>query len=834
MAKLKARKARRLAGVFVLEGRIPSMHTFRTKSYRILALLSCLAAALLDAQSLSVTRIEDTLFNADGTTVEGVAKISWKAFTAIDGSTVAQSSIDADIVGGLLAVDLTPNDGATPSGTSYRVDYELENGVRYTETWIVPQSANPLTLQTIRVSLPPTPGTVVSQGQVAGLVQALDQKANLTGPTDFIGPVAVEEPAADAVTFGLEAEGGASGVYFKLPALSASSTYTLPIADGLPNQQLTTDGTGRLFWSSEGLGVGGSAYETIQSAGTVQTQRNVLNFSSGLVAFDDPGSTRTTVVPLFGTTTGTLTQGNDFRLSNARAPLPHATTHSAGSSDGINPVNIGALKRTNDFMLGTSFTDPVLKIQGATGQSAPLQEWRDGDGALAALVTPSGSAFFREMGVSAKVGLTTASQFFQINGLNKFAFSVSDTALDVFRYDNIGLFKDSAMKIFRNAGIETSVPFKVRDATAGSGTLAMTGNYVDYNAVAAPSPPTAGFGRVFLNSTNGQLSITKSDGTVVSLEGGGGTEGGGGGGSFGSFVDAETPAGAVNGSNAVFLLSQAPNPATSLQLTKNGVVQQAGVNFTLSGATITFLSGSIPQSGNTLLAWYRVDASNAGGDLGGQYPSPTVSGIQGRGVSIDAPQTGECLGWNTLTALWEPGPCAVVRDALTWHFSGTPGAGVQPMILAIPDGMSGAVLKEVRIVVTSTGASSTTYNVERCATGCVGTSPVFAPIYSSDRTLTPATKTAVGGQPDTTVVNAGDQFRVNLVALGSGVSGLTVMLVFEHNAYALLDGQFEIDCQSYCGPLWSAAGLPANPFGQPAKLGDACLCFGPPDPSRAG
>jgi hypothetical protein len=156
------------------------------------------------------------------------------------------------------------------------------------------------------------------------------------------------------------------------------------------------------------------------------------------------------------------------------------------------------------------------------------------------------------------------------------------------------------------------------------------------------------------------------------------------------------------------------------------------------------------------------------------------------------------------------------------------------MILAIPDGMSGALLKEVRIVVTTTGSTSTTYNVERCSTGCQGTIPVFAPIYTTDRTLTPATKTSLGGAPDTVVVNAGDQFRVNLVALGSGVTGVTVMLVFEHNAYAMLDGQFEIDCQSYCGPLWSAAGLPPNPFGQPAKLGDACLCFGPPDPSRAG
>jgi len=164
----------------------------------------------------------------------------------------------------------------------------------------------------------------VSQGQVSGLVPALESKANLEGPTGFLGPVMVEGPTAGAVTLGLEEDGGGDGVYFKLPNLSASSTYTLPVADGLPNQQLTTDGSGLLFWSSAGSGASGSAYETVQSSGTVLPQRNVLNFENGLVAFDDPGQTRTTVQPVFGATAGTIPQGNAARLSNARTPLPHA------------------------------------------------------------------------------------------------------------------------------------------------------------------------------------------------------------------------------------------------------------------------------------------------------------------------------------------------------------------------------------------------------------------------------------------------------------------------------------------------------------------------------
>jgi hypothetical protein len=74
-----------------------------------------------------------------------------------------------------------------------------------------------------------------------------------------------------------------------------------------------------------------------------------------------------------------------------------------------------------------------------------------------------------------------------------------------------------------------------------------------------------------------------------------------------TFTDAETPSGTVNGTNATFTLAAAPGTPASLILTVNGVVQIQGSsgNYTLSGTTITFLSGSIPQPGDVLMDWHR-------------------------------------------------------------------------------------------------------------------------------------------------------------------------------------------------------------------------------------
>ncbi len=72
------------------------------------------------------------------------------------------------------------------------------------------------------------------------------------------------------------------------------------------------------------------------------------------------------------------------------------------------------------------------------------------------------------------------------------------------------------------------------------------------------------------------------------------------------FMDGETPAGLINGSNAVFTLANAPAPETSLALYRNGLLQKQTVDYTIGGNTITFTAGSIPQNGDVLAANYRI------------------------------------------------------------------------------------------------------------------------------------------------------------------------------------------------------------------------------------
>jgi hypothetical protein len=79
-----------------------------------------------------------------------------------------------------------------------------------------------------------------------------------------------------------------------------------------------------------------------------------------------------------------------------------------------------------------------------------------------------------------------------------------------------------------------------------------------------------------------------------------------------SFVDGDSPAGLVDGSNTSFTLSAVPDPASSLAVYRNGVLQKTGQDYTLTGGTIQFAAAAAPQPGDTLLAGYRLSGTDSG------------------------------------------------------------------------------------------------------------------------------------------------------------------------------------------------------------------------------
>lgn len=115
----------------------------------------------------------------------------------------------------------------------------------------------------------------------------------------------------------------------------------------------------------------------------------------------------------------------------------------------------------------------------------------------------------------------------------------------------------------------------------------------------------------------------------------------------GNFVDAETPAGLVNGSNVTFTLASVPSPATTLSLYWNGLLMSPSVDFTLSNSTITFINGVVPQPGDMLKAYYRTGAiGNSAHALLSATHSDTTAATVARGDLITG--QGSTATWTRL------------------------------------------------------------------------------------------------------------------------------------------------------------------------------------------
>lgn len=194
----------------------------------------------------------------------------------------------------------------------------------------------------------------------------------------------------------------------------------------------------------------------------------------------------------------------------------------------------------------------------------------------------------------------------------------------------------------------TAPNMSAADTGTGSGPVAesdVVGLIADLGARPVKGPGFAA-GRVALVNATGTLeSVTGSASDCVRVDGSSGPCGS----PAPSFVDGDSPAGIVDGSNLSFTLSAAPSPTSSLGVYRNGMLQKIGQDFTFSGTTIQFAAAAAPQPGDTLLASYRLsDGASTTGQL---FSSPQVL-CSGTGAST------------TGTALAGLGTCAIPAGVL--------------------------------------------------------------------------------------------------------------------------------------------------------------------------
>ena len=170
-----------------------------------LCLIWIALGVVANAQAVSTTTVQGTVYLANGQPGSGTLFVSWPAFSTASGQAVAADSTTVTIAAdGFVSVNLAPNLGATPAGLFYTAVYYMSDGSTSTEYWVVPAAAQAALAQ-VQAQVMPAAQAVqaVNKAYVDQLIATLtettvtDSGGTMTGPLYLSGDPTQPLQAAD-------------------------------------------------------------------------------------------------------------------------------------------------------------------------------------------------------------------------------------------------------------------------------------------------------------------------------------------------------------------------------------------------------------------------------------------------------------------------------------------------------------------------------------------------------------------------------------------------------------------------------------------------------------
>ena len=396
----------------------------------------------------------------------------------------------------------------------------------------------------------------------------------------------------------------ANTVYAAPDGSAGNPTFRALVANDIPNLAASKITSGQLAVARGGTGVDGSAAANgtlligngtgytlaALSAGTAISVTN----ASGSITIANTGVTALTGTAnqvTVSASTGSVTLSLPQNIHTGATPTFARLTLTDGTQTTSTPV----LSMTQTWNAGAiAFEGFKINITDTASAAASL---------LMDLEVGGTSRFAVRKDGAVTVGSWAATTI---------ATTVGGTGLTSYTTGDI-LFASAANTLSALAAAATgnvllsgSTPSwgKVGLTTHISGTLAVGNGGTGITTTPANGQIPIGNGTTYTaaNITAGTgISVTNGSGSISLAV----TTGASGVVLASNFVVRETPSGTVNGSNATFTLAATPLSGTE-HVFVNGVLQNpgAGNDYTISSATVTFLSGAIPQTGDIVRVSY--------------------------------------------------------------------------------------------------------------------------------------------------------------------------------------------------------------------------------------